>query len=244
MKGMRVQKILVVEDEPAIADTITYALRTEGFAVGWCATGEEALRALQSGVIELIILDVGLPDCNGFDLCKTIRRTAPIPIIFLTARVDEIDRVVGLEIGADDYVSKPFSPRELAALVKAVLRRAPQATEPAELVENSTPFAIDQQRMRICYFGEALELSRYEFRLLEVRLGRLRRRRRGALGAQGLEAIEQGPLERGARAVGPVVSLEVRAGHGVIIIAADIAVNIKRGPEGRTRHPDGGFPGG
>jgi len=119
------QRILVVEDEPAIADTITYALRTEGFEVAWCSTAEEATRVLHENDISLIVLDVGLPDQNGFDLCKEIRKTSAVPIIFLTARTDEIDRVVGLEIGGDDYVPKPFSPRELAARVKAVLRRFP-----------------------------------------------------------------------------------------------------------------------
>ncbi len=165
-------KILVVEDEPAIADTITYALRTEGFEVVWCATGEEALRVLEGDDISLVVLDVGLPDCNGFDVCKDIRKTSGVPIIFLTARTDEIDRVVGLEIGGDDYVPKPFSPRELAARVKAVLRRYSMPDAGGGEDGAASPFVVDKHRMRIAYFGEALELSRYEYRILEVLIRR------------------------------------------------------------------------
>lgn len=166
------QRILVVEDEPAIADTITYALQTEGFEAAWCSTGEDALRALEEEAVSLIILDVGLPDRNGFDLCKDIRRTSAVPIIFLTARTAEIDRVVGLEIGGDDYVAKPFSPRELAARVKAVLRRMPGSEEGSRATVANSPFVVDKQRMKIAYFGEPLDLSRYEFRILEVLLRR------------------------------------------------------------------------
>lgn len=104
-------EILVVEDEPAIADTIVYALRTEGFAVTWHATGGDGLRALESHPYDLMVLDVGLPDTSGFDVCREIRKVSALPIIFLTARSSEVDRIVGLEIGGDDYVAKPFSPR-------------------------------------------------------------------------------------------------------------------------------------
>src|SRR5512147_2671123 len=100
------QKILVVEDEPAIADNITYALGTEGFDVHWVTTAAAARQALATTMPDLIVLDVGLPDESGFDLCRDVRRTSNVAIIFLTARTDEIDRVVGLEIGADDYVVK------------------------------------------------------------------------------------------------------------------------------------------
>ena len=164
------QRILVVEDEPAIADNITYALQTEGFAVDWCATAEEALRLLDSSTISLIVLDVGLPDRNGFDLCRDIRKNSDVPVIFLTARAAEVDRIVGLEIGADDYMPKPFSPRELAARVRAVLRRSPNAD--SGKTGPPSRFAIDAQRMRISYCGEPLNLSRYEYRLLELLLRR------------------------------------------------------------------------
>ncbi|CAM2008541.1 two-component system response regulator CreB [Acanthopleuribacter pedis] len=171
--------ILVIEDEPAIADTITYALETEGFRCTWCGTASAGQETLAEQAVDLIVLDVGLPDLNGFELCKRIRKTQTVPIIFLTARADEIDRVVGLEIGADDYVVKPFSPRELAARVKAVLRRyaavearrdeAPEPKAPAEPEKRNSPrFQIDEARMTILYFGSRLQLSRYEYRLLKI----------------------------------------------------------------------------
>ncbi|HLP06894.1 MAG TPA: response regulator [Opitutaceae bacterium] len=116
--------ILVVDDERAIADTVVYALRTEGFAPHWCATAGGARESLSAALPALVVLDVGLPDANGFDFCRELRARWPeLPVIFLTARSEVIDRVVGLEIGGDDYLSKPFSPRELTARVKAVLRR-------------------------------------------------------------------------------------------------------------------------
>src|SRR3954454_12970744 len=96
-------KILLVEDEPSIADNIVYALKTEGFDVVWCSTAEKALVAFANGDFLLVVLDIGLPDINGFDVCKQLRSISSVPIIFVTARKDEIDRVVGLEIGADDY---------------------------------------------------------------------------------------------------------------------------------------------
>lgn len=166
------RRILIVEDEPAIAENIVYALETEGFETAVCATGGEARDALAENVVSLIVLDVGLPDCNGFDLCREIRRSRTTPVVFLTARSDEIDRVVGLEIGADDYVVKPFSPRELAARVKAILRRS-RTVAPAP----STPvdcglFMIDANRMRIAFRGRALELTPFEYKILETLLER------------------------------------------------------------------------
>jgi two-component system catabolic regulation response regulator CreB len=165
-------KILVVEDEPAIADNITYALRTEGLEVLWCGTGAEAMDIVRDGGIDLIVLDIGLPDVSGFDLCKEIRKSSATPIIFLTARADEVDRVVGLEIGGDDYVVKPFSPRELAARVKAVLRRTPAAGQEEKREGSRSPFVIDKRKFRITYFGKPLNLSRYEYKILEVLLSR------------------------------------------------------------------------
>ncbi|MBN1671090.1 MAG: two-component system response regulator CreB [Kiritimatiellae bacterium] len=167
------QRILVVEDEPGIADNITYALRTEGFDVVWCATGRDAKKALDEGDIALMILDVGLPDRNGFELCKEIRKTSELPIIFLTARADEVDRIVGLEIGGDDYVVKPFSPRELSARVKAILRRTAEKEPPGTRAEAvALPFAVDAKRLSISYCGRPLDLSRYEFRILELLVNR------------------------------------------------------------------------
>ncbi len=162
-------KILIVEDEPAIADTIQYALETEGFATICSASGLDVLSLLSRENIRLIVLDIGLPDISGLELCKRIRKSHDIPIIFLTARTEEIDRVVGLEIGADDYVTKPFSPREMTARVKAVLRRS---EKPPSAVPPHGDFQINESKCRISYFGEDLELSRYEYRILQTFLRR------------------------------------------------------------------------
>lgn len=163
---MLTPRILVVEDEPAIADTIVYALSTEGFEPVWCATGGAALDAVKRTPCALAILDIGLPDTNGFDLFKRLAQLVPeLPAIFLTARAGEIDRVVGLELGADDYIAKPFSPRELVARVRTVLRRVQRsAVAPAP----TSAFVIDDERKTIRYRGRALELSRYEYRLLKA----------------------------------------------------------------------------
>ena len=120
-------KVLIIEDEAAIADTIVYALKTDGFEPVWHTTGQDGRRRLAAGDIALVVLDIGLPDVSGVEVCRLIRQKHDVPIMFLTARSAEVDRVVGLELGADDYVAKPFSPRELAARVKAVLRRSARA---------------------------------------------------------------------------------------------------------------------
>ncbi len=162
--------ILIVEDEAAIADTLVYALQAEGFVTRWSTLGGEALALLEREVYDLVILDVGLPDISGFEACKRLRRFSEVPVMFLTARNDEIDRVVGLEIGADDYVVKPFSPREVAARVKAILKRvAPR--EPVAAKPNDGPFRLDSERVRIDYHGQPLSLTRLEFQLLHCLLG-------------------------------------------------------------------------
>lgn len=165
------KKILLIEDEHAIVDNIRYALENEGFEVIWSATGAEGLQGLEKNNFDLIVLDVGLPDIHGFDLCRQIRKQSSIPLLFLTARSEEVDRIVGLEIGADDYVTKPFSPRELAARVNAILRRGPLKKEsslPEEKLIKTGPFVLEEAKCRISYFGEWLELTRYEYRLLKV----------------------------------------------------------------------------
>lgn len=161
------QKILLVEDESAIADTVIYALETEGFQATWYPLGQEALAELQQGSdYALLILDVGLPDGNGFDLCKQIRRFSDIPIIFLTARSEEIDRIVGLEIGADDYIIKPFSPRELSARVKVILKRV----QPTATADDTYEFVIDQKRACVLFHGQTMDLTRYEYLILKLLL--------------------------------------------------------------------------
>ncbi len=178
---MEKRKILVVEDEPSIAENIAYALTTEGFTPVCCGTGEEARRGLAAGDVALVILDLGLPDVSGFDLLREIRTTSAVPLIVETARAEEVDRIVGLELGADDYIVKPISPRELTARVRAVLRRsagkapaaggAPSAAPGPAPKADGGPFEIDEARYLIRYHGEPLELSRYEFRLLRVLVG-------------------------------------------------------------------------
>ena len=157
--------ILIVEDEPGIADTLQYALRTDGFEPHWVATGEAALQRQREAPAALVILDVGLPDLNGFEVFKRLRAFSEVPVVVLTARTDEIDRVVGLELGADDYVAKPFSPRELVARVRTILRRAAKAgsTPPTVL-----PFLVDEGKRQIRFYGQPLELSRYEYGLLKT----------------------------------------------------------------------------
>jgi two-component system, OmpR family, catabolic regulation response regulator CreB len=176
-------RILIAEDESGIADTLQYVLRTDGFMPVWCPTAAEAIAQFTAEPPALAILDVGLPDMNGFELFKRLQAIAreagggEVPMLFLTARSDEIDRVVGLELGADDYIAKPFSPRELVARVRTILRRsgraangtvhhaAPPAAAP---VAPPVPFVLDAERMQIRYYGRVLELSRYEYGVLKL----------------------------------------------------------------------------
>ena len=127
--------ILVVDDEPNIADLVELYLRRDGYRVVKASSGEEVAAAVSTHRPRLVVLDVGLPDIDGLEVCRRLRQTSQIPVIFLTARDTEIDRVLGLELGADDYVTKPFSPPELVARVKAVLRRADGTGATAELVQ-------------------------------------------------------------------------------------------------------------
>ena len=171
----RMPTILLAEDETAIADTVLYALRAEGFTAEHVLLGGSVLPRLKQGGVDLVILDVGLPDRSGFEVCRELRTTSAVPVVFLTARNDEIDRVLGLELGGDDYVTKPFSPRELVARVRARLRRSavPAAGEGSGdgWVERGE-FAVDRGGHRIRYRGQALDLTRYEFVLLEALLQR------------------------------------------------------------------------
>jgi two-component system, OmpR family, catabolic regulation response regulator CreB len=171
------RRVLIVEDEPAIADTLVYALKTEGFEPEWCATGRAGLAALAKNPCALVVLDVGLPDGSGFDVCKAIRARSSVPVLFLTARNTELDRVLGLELGGDDYLAKPFSPRELTARVKAILRRTnggdhPVATADSTQMAAEAPkpgdFDVDDERCTIGFAGVPLQLTRYEFRLLKT----------------------------------------------------------------------------
>lgn len=158
--------ILIIEDESSIADVLAYALKSEGYATQCCTLGSEGLEQLRSGAHSMAILDVGLPDMNGFEVCRHARKFTDIPILFLTARSEEVDRIVGLEIGADDYVTKPFSPREVVARVRVILRRR----APAAASGNAAWFEVDAQSARIRFCGAMLDLTRYEFQLLRMLL--------------------------------------------------------------------------
>ncbi len=163
------QTILVIEDEPSIADTLIYTLEKEGFEPTRVATLLEARELLTVRSYSAIVLDVGLPDGNGFEFLKEIRRAHSTPVLFLTARSDEVDRIVGLEIGADDYITKPFSPREVSARVKAILRRT--GLHPAEVASRSA-FIVEEDKRTIRYRDSVLELSRYEYGILSLLLKR------------------------------------------------------------------------
>jgi len=178
-------RILIAEDESGIADTLQYVLRSDGFEPVWCATAEDTIKSFAAEPPALAILDVGLPDLNGFELFKRLQGITrasggvEVPMIFLTARSDEIDRVVGLELGADDYIAKPFSPRELVARVRTVLRRSGRAQAPlaapvavAAPPSRPQPFLLDAERMQIRYYGRVLDLSRYEYGLLKLMVQR------------------------------------------------------------------------
>jgi DNA-binding response OmpR family regulator len=157
--------VLVVDDEPNIADLIELYLRREGYRVVKAPNGEDGIKAVSEQRPRLVVLDVGLPDIDGLEVCRRLRATSAIPVIFLTARDTEVDRVLGLELGADDYVTKPFSPAELVARVKAVLRRAEGGTAPSELVQVGG-VTIDVGRREVRVDDEPVAFTTKEFDLL------------------------------------------------------------------------------
>ena len=156
--------IVVVDDEPNIADLVDLYLAREGFRVLKTETGEAGLQAVKDHRPRLVVLDVGLPDVDGLEVCKRLRATSQIPVIFLTARDSEVDRVLGLELGGDDYLTKPFSPAELVARVKAVLRRVDGG--PAAEVMQAGQVAIDAGRREVRVAGEPVDFTTKEFDLL------------------------------------------------------------------------------
>ncbi|WP_455820301.1 two-component system response regulator CreB [Pseudomonas cerasi] len=164
--------IWLVEDEAAIADTLLYMLQLEGFETRWFARGVPLLDALPQQVPDLAILDVGLPDINGFELCRRLLALQPdLPVLFLTARSDEVDRLLGLEIGADDYVAKPFSPREVCARVRTLLRRLQKQQRIAQSPRyNVGQFSLDESAARVQWCDRPLMLTRYEYLLLKTLL--------------------------------------------------------------------------
>jgi len=160
----RRSRVLVVDDEPMVLEVVTSYLERDGYSVATASSGREALAAMERQKPDLVVLDVMLPEIDGFDLLGRIRRSSDMPVILLTARTDEPDRVLGLELGADDYVVKPFSPRELAARVRSVLRRtAPR--KPAEALEFGE-LAINGVTREITLAGEVIPTTPKEFELI------------------------------------------------------------------------------
>ena len=159
-------RILVVDDEPELRGMLRKYLVNNGFDVDAVATGSEATTYLKATVPDLVILDVGLPDIDGFEVLRKMRAASDVPVIMLTARADEVDRVVGLSVGADDYVTKPFSPRELVARINAVLRRGRVTETSATEVLDYTGLRIDTGSREVLAGGRSVEMSALEFNLL------------------------------------------------------------------------------
>ena len=160
------QTILVVEDEQAIASFVAAYLRKDGFTVEMTASGREALTLVHSVAPALVVLDLMLPDLDGLEVCRRIRETSSMPVLMLTARDDDLDKIAGLEVGADDYLTKPFNPRELVARVKAILRRSAKKTRPEGGIMRHGELVLDAGR-RECHLGdEEIRLAPKEFDLL------------------------------------------------------------------------------
>ncbi|MCU1591793.1 MAG: two component transcriptional regulator, winged helix family [Frankiales bacterium] len=163
-------RLLVIEDEPSISEPLAYMLEKEGFEVVVAATGPTGVEEFERSGADLVLLDVMLPGLSGTEVCRTLRQTSNVPIIMLTARDSEVDKVVGLELGADDYVTKPFSHRELLARIRAVLRRRAEPDEPAATALEAGPVRMDVDRHRVTVSGEPVQLPLKEFELLEILL--------------------------------------------------------------------------
>ncbi|MDG4555785.1 MAG: response regulator [Candidatus Contendobacter sp.] len=165
---MPVKKILIVEDEPKIAQLLSDYLQTAGFQSQWLEHGDRVIDSIRRAPPDLLLLDLMLPGKDGLTICRELREFSDLPVIMITARVEEIDRLLGLELGADDYICKPFSPREVVARVKVIFRRIDRG-DPATA---GTGFILDEERMQIRYAGQPLELTPNEYRLLSILLKR------------------------------------------------------------------------
>ncbi|MFC4019605.1 response regulator [Micromonospora sp. GCM10011542] len=164
-------RVLVVEDEESFSDALSYMLRKEGFEVSVAATGTSALTEFDRTGADIVLLDLMLPEMSGTEVCRQLRQRSHVPIIMVTARDSEIDKVVGLEIGADDYVTKPYSPRELVARIRAVLRRqSPEAADSGAPTLAAGPVRMDIERHVVTVDGGAVQLPLKEFELLELLL--------------------------------------------------------------------------
>lgn len=164
-------RILVVDDEPHIRDVICFALERAGMATTTARNGGEAMMAFRKGGIDLIVLDIGMPDMDGLEVCRQIRALSALPMLFLSARDDEIDRILGLEIGGDDYVTKPFSPRELVARVKAILKRSHGNVSPENAL-SCGGLRLDRAGRAVSFNSLAIAFTALEFAILETLLAR------------------------------------------------------------------------
>jgi two-component system, OmpR family, response regulator RegX3 len=165
-----VTRVLVVEDEESFSDALSYMLRKEGFEVAVAATGPDAIEEFDRGGADLVLLDIMLPGLPGTEVCRQLRAKSSVPVIMLTAKDSEIDKVVGLELGADDYVTKPFSSRELVARIRAVLRRRTEPEELAPATLEAGPVRMDVERHKVSVNGSEIQLPLKEFELLEMLL--------------------------------------------------------------------------
>jgi two-component system OmpR family response regulator len=218
-------KILIVDDDPRLRDLVRVALERAGFQVITAADGQSALTHAARELPDLVVLDIGLPEVDGLEVCRRIRQRSDVPVLFLTARDDEIDRILGLELGADDYVTKPFSPRELVARVRAILKRTAGTAPPSMQVGT----LVLEPAARICRVaGRVVPLTATEFRLLELLMsqqGRLVPRTALTASIWGAQsAVSDRTLDSHLRnlrkklaTVGLAEAIETRHGQGIRI---------------------------
>lgn len=166
------QRILVVDDEPHIREVICFALERAGMSTITARSGTEAMMSFRRGAVDLIILDIGMPDMDGLEVCRQIRKSSALPILFLSARDEEIDRVLGLEIGGDDYVTKPFSPRELVARVKAILKRSGALAERRDNMVVAGEISLDRSGRTVTFGESTIATTALEFAILDALMSR------------------------------------------------------------------------
>jgi len=193
-----VATILVVDDEPRIVQLVRDYLEHGGFTVLVASDGAAALRTARTGRPDLVVLDLGLPGLDGLDVARALRRDGEVPIIMLTARTEETDKLVGLELGADDYLTKPFSPKELVARVRAVLRRAEGLRSPTDVIRVGSDVELDAPRMEARFGGRRIDLTKTEFQLLSTMA---RQPGRVFTRAQLLDAVRGVAIESYERAI-------------------------------------------